>query len=238
MEGRKTVGLAARDTTGFLSPYSFNLRKTGAEDVVLKVLCCGIDHRDLHQMRNEIHGTKYPLVPGHEVVGEVVELGSEVKKLKVGDKVGVGCIIWACGKCCSCKSNLEQYCSQKIFTVNGTYEDGTPTHGGFSSAMKMCLDYILDTVPALHPLRSYLPVLKINNIILCNIWKKNTSGSFIGSIIEETQEILEFQAEKGLTTMIEILRAGYVNEASERIERNDVRYRFVLDLDLAGSNLK
>ncbi|EXB59533.1 putative cinnamyl alcohol dehydrogenase [Morus notabilis] len=211
MEGRKTVGLAARDTTGFLSPYSFNLRKTGAEDVVLKVLCCGIDHRDLHQMRNEIHGTKYPLVPGHEVVGEVVELGSEVKKLKVGDKVGVGCIIWACGKCCSCKSNLEQYCSQKIFTVNGTYEDGTPTHGGFSSAM-----------------------VELKIIIR----KKNTSGSFIGSIIEETQEILEFQAEKGLTTMIEILRAGYVNEASERIERNDVRYRFVLDLDLAGSNLK
>lgn len=64
-----------------------------------------------------------------------MELGSEVKKFKVGDKVGVGCMIWSCGKCSACKSNSEQYCSQKILTVNGKYEDGTPTHGGFSSAM-------------------------------------------------------------------------------------------------------
>ena len=69
------------------------------------------------------------------MVGEVVELGSEVKKFKVGDKVGVGCIVWSCGECSSCQHKLEQYCSKKVPTVNGTYQDGTPTHGGFSSAM-------------------------------------------------------------------------------------------------------
>ena len=71
----------------------------------------------------------------HEVVGEVVELGLNVKKFRVGDKVGVGCIIGSCKECPSCQSNQEQYCLKKIFTVNGTYEDGSPTHGGFSSYM-------------------------------------------------------------------------------------------------------
>ncbi|KAK7815068.1 putative cinnamyl alcohol dehydrogenase 7/8 [Quercus suber] len=319
MEGRKVIGWAARDQSGHLSPYSFTLRKTGPEDVVFKVLYCGMDHTDLHQMRNEIHSTNYPLVPGHEVVGEVVELGSEVKKFRVGDVVGVGCIVGSCGECFSCKSNIEQYCNNRIFTYNGTYKDGRPTQGGFSSAMVVhqksdkvvkagilglggvghlgvliakamghhvtvisssdkkrvealehlgaddflvssnsaemeqavnSLDYILDTVPAVHPLQSYLSLLNVDGkLILVGavpnpmqfdsvdliLGKKTISGSFIGSI-EETQEILEFWAEKGLTSMIEVVKMDYANEAFERMERNDVRYRFVLDV--AGSNME
>nr|XP_015890257.2 cinnamyl alcohol dehydrogenase 1-like [Ziziphus jujuba var. spinosa] len=352
MEGRRVVGLAARDKSGVLSPYSYNLRKTGPEDVVLKVLYCGVDHTDLHQMRNEIHNTNYPLVPGHEIVGEVLELGSEAKKFKVGDKVGVGCIIGSCGECSFCKSNMEQYCHKKILTINDTDIDGSPTRGGFSSAMVvhqkfvvripeklapeqaaplLCggvtaysplkqfnrsdkvisagilglggvghmgakiakamghnvtvisssdkkreealkhlgadaflvssntaemaeaantLDYILDTVPAYHPLGPYLSLLKPDGRLIIVgavpqplqvdavdliLGKKSISGSFIGSM-EETQEILEFWAEKGLTTMIEIVKMDYVNEAFERMERNDVRYRFVLDV--AGSVLE
>lgn len=352
MEGRKVIGWAARDQSGHLSPYSFTLRETGPEDVVFKVLYCGMDHTDLHQMRNEIHSTNYPLVPGHEVVGEVVELGSEVKKFRVGDVVGVGCIVGSCGECFSCKSNIEQYCNNRIFTYNGTYKDGRPTQGGFSSAMVvhqkfvvgipkklapeqaaplLCagvtpysplkqfnrsdkvvkagilglggvghlgvliakamghhvtvisssdkkrvealehlgaddflvssnsaemeqavnsLDYILDTVPAVHPLQSYLSLLNVDGkLILVGavpnpmqfdsvdliLGKKTISGSFIGSI-EETQEILEFWAEKGLTSMIEVVKMDYTNEAFERMEGNDVRYRFVLDV--AGSNME
>ncbi|PON35343.1 Alcohol dehydrogenase superfamily, zinc-type [Parasponia andersonii] len=353
MEGRRAIGWAARDTSGLLSPYSFNLRKTGPEDVVLKVLYCGIDHTDLHQMRNEIPSTIYPLVPGHEVVGEIAELGSEVKIFRVGDKVGVGCIIGSCGECSSCKSNKENYCTNKIFTVNGTYQDGTPTHGGFSSAMVvhqkfvvripeklapeqvaplLCagvtaysplkqffngsnkvlrvgilglggvghlgviiakamghhvsvisssgnkkeealeylgadsflvssdsaemeaaagsLDYILDTVPALHNIQACLSLLKIEGRLVIVgaspqplqfiasdliVGKKTIGGSFIGSM-EETEELLEFWAEKGLTTMIEVAKMDYVNKAFERMERNDVRYRFVLDV--AGSKLE
>ncbi|CAK9167107.1 unnamed protein product [Ilex paraguariensis] len=135
MDGRKVIGWAARDTSGFLSPYSFHLRKTGPEDVLFRVLYCGIDHTDLHQMRSEIHTTNYPLVPGHEGVGEVVELGSKVGKFGIGDVVGVGCIVGSCGECLPCKSNMEPYCSNKIFTYNGVYYDGRPTQGGYSSAM-------------------------------------------------------------------------------------------------------
>nr|XP_011463717.1 PREDICTED: cinnamyl alcohol dehydrogenase 1-like [Fragaria vesca subsp. vesca] len=327
-------------------------RKMGSEDVVLKVLYCGVDHTDLHQMRNEIHSTNYPLVPGHEVVGEVVELGSEVKKFRVGDIVGVGCIVGSCGECLYCQSNMEQYCPRTIFTINGTNNDGSPTHGGFSSAMVvhqrfvvripgklapeqaaplLCagvtaysplkqfmgynrvvrggilglggvghlgviiakamghhvtvisssdrkrdealdilgadafivssneaemegaassLDYILDTVPAFHPLHPYLSLLKVVGKLIVVaavpqplqfdaadiiLGKRSISGSFIGSM-EETQEILDFWADKDLTTMIEIVKMDYANKAFERMERNDVRFRFVLDV--GGSNLE
>ncbi|KAK3007748.1 hypothetical protein RJ639_013484, partial [Escallonia herrerae] len=136
MEGRKVNAWAARDESAILSPYSFHLsRKTCPEDVVSRVLFCGIDHTDLHQMRSEIHTTSYPLVPAHEVVGEVVELGSNVSKMAVGDTVGVGCIVGSCGECSSCKSSIENYCSNRIFTYNDIYKGGRPTQGGFSSAM-------------------------------------------------------------------------------------------------------
>lgn len=71
----------------------------------------------------------------HEVVGDVVEVGSEVNKFEIGDKVGVGCIISSCGNCLACKSNTEQYCNERVLTYAGIYKDGTPTQGGFSSAM-------------------------------------------------------------------------------------------------------
>ncbi|KAK6237691.1 hypothetical protein QUC31_003160 [Theobroma cacao] len=348
MEGRRVIGLAARDESGHLSPYSFTLRKTGPEDVVLKVLYCGVDHTDLHQMRSEIFPINYPLVPGHEVVGEVVELGSEAKKFKLGDKVGVGCMISSCGKCMACESNSEQYCSERILTYGGTNKDGTPTQGGFSSAMVvhqkfvvkipeklapeqaaplLCagvtaysplkqfynpdkaikaeilglggvghlgvliakamghhvtvisssenkrvealeqlgadaflvssnaaemegaansLDYILDTVPALHPLGPYISLLKVAGKLifvgvatkpLCFntehllLGTKSLTGSFIGSM-EETQEILDFWSEKALTSMIEVVKADYINKAFEKMERNEVRKTGVEDVML------
>nr|AFP47215.1 truncated cinnamyl alcohol dehydrogenase 2 [Zea mays] len=124
---RKVVGWAARDATGHLSPYSYTLRNTGPEDVVVKVLYCGICHTDIHQAKNHLGASKYPMVPGHEVVGEVVEVGPEVAKYGVGDVVGVGVIVGCCRECSPCKANVEQYCNKKIWSYNDVYTDGRPT---------------------------------------------------------------------------------------------------------------
>nr|GMC57295.1 8-hydroxygeraniol dehydrogenase-like [Ipomoea batatas] len=93
---------------------------------------CGICHSDLHQMKNEWGNTVYPLVPGHEIVGVVTEIGSKVEKFKVGDKIGVGCLVGSCRKCEQCESDQENYCPQLILTYNAS---GTVTFGGYSDIM-------------------------------------------------------------------------------------------------------
>lgn len=131
----KAFGWAARDTSGVLSPFNFSRRLTGEKDVQFKVMYCGICHSDLHQLKNEWGNSKYPIVPGHEVVGIVTEVGSKVQKFKVGDKVGVGCMVGSCRKCENCDNDLENYCPRQIPTYNGYYTDGTLTFGGYSDIM-------------------------------------------------------------------------------------------------------
>ncbi|XP_068325051.1 cinnamyl alcohol dehydrogenase 1 [Pyrus communis] len=348
---RKTTGWAARDSSGILSPYTYNIRNTGPEDVYVKVLCCGVCHSDLHQIKNDLGMSNYPMVPGHEVVGEVVEVGSDVTKFRAGDVVGVGLLVGCCRNCSPCKTDNEQYCNKKIWSYNDTYTDGKTTQGGFAGALVadqkfvvkipegmvpeqaaplLCagvtvysplrhfglnvsgltggilglggvghmgvkiakamghhvtvisssdkkreealehvgadaflvssdatkmqeaadsLDYIIDTVPVGHPLEPYLSLLKLDGkLILMGVintplqfvspmvmlGRKKITGSFVGSM-KETEEMLEFCKEKGLTSMTEVVKMDYVNTAFERLEKNDVRYRFVVDV--AGSNL-
>ncbi|KAG2704603.1 hypothetical protein I3843_05G011300 [Carya illinoinensis] len=348
---RTTTGWAARDPSGILSPYTYTLRNTGPEDVYIKVLCCGVCHSDVHQIKNDLGMSNYPMVPGHEVVGEVLEVGSAVTNFKVGDTVGVGAIVGCCRNCPPCKADVEQYCNKKIWSYNDVYTDGKPTQGGFAGAMVveqkfvvkipdglepeqaaplLCagvtvysplnhfglkqsglrggilglggvghmgvkiakamghhvtvisssdkkreeamehlgadeylvssdstrmqeaadsLDYIIDTVPVFHPLEPYLSLLKLDGkLILMGVintplqflspvvmlGRKSITGSFVGSM-KETEEMLEFCKEKGLNSMIEVVKMDYVNKAIERLEKNDVRYRFVVDV--AGSNL-
>ncbi|KAJ8450977.1 hypothetical protein Cgig2_032602 [Carnegiea gigantea] len=348
---RVITGWAAKDPSGFLSPYSFSLRKIGEEDVYIKVLCCGICHTDIHQIKNELRMSGYPMVPGHELVGEVVEVGSGVSKFRKGDRVGVGLIVGCCRSCIPCQQEEEQYCSKKIWTYNDVYTDGKPTQGGFASHMVvdqkfvvkipdgmaseqaaplLCagvtvysplkhfglnksglrggilglggvghmgvkiakamghhvtvisssdkkrgealdhlgadefvvssnaekmqeladsLDYIIDTVPVFHPLDPYLALLRLNGKLILNgvintplqfvtpmvmLGRRSITGSFIGSM-KETEEMLEFCKEKGLKSQIEIVKMDYINQAMERLEKNNVRYRFVVDV--AGSNL-
>ncbi|XP_010519292.1 PREDICTED: cinnamyl alcohol dehydrogenase 4 [Tarenaya hassleriana] len=348
---KKTIGWAARDPSGILSPYNYTLRNTGEEDVYIKVICCGICHTDIHQIKNDLGMSNYPMVPGHEVVGEVLEVGSGVSKFTVGDIVGVGVIVGCCGSCRPCNSDLEQYCSKKIWSYNDVYTDGKPTQGGFAESMivhqkfvvkipegmaaeqaapLLCagltvyspishfglkrsglrggilglggvghmgvkiakamghhvtvisssdkkkeealdhlgaddyvvssdeaamqrvsdsLDYIIDTVPVFHPLEPYLSLLKLDGkLILMGVintplqfmtpvvmlGRKVISGSFIGSM-KETEEMLQFCKEKGLTSTIEVVKMEEVNTAFHRLEKNDVRYRFVVDV--AGSKL-
>ncbi|XP_059307368.1 8-hydroxygeraniol dehydrogenase-like [Lycium ferocissimum] len=131
----KAFGWAARDTSGVLSPFNFSRRVTGEKDVQFKVLYCGICHSDLHQLKNEWGNSKYPIVPGHEVVGIVTEVGSKVEKFKVGDKVGVGCMVGSCRECENCNVDLENYCPRQIPTYNAYNSDGTLTFGGYSDIM-------------------------------------------------------------------------------------------------------
>ncbi|OAY33506.1 probable mannitol dehydrogenase [Manihot esculenta] len=154
----KAFGWAARDESGHLSPFLFSRRDTGDEDVRFKVLYCGICHSDLHNLKNDWGFSVYPMVPGHEIVGEVTEVGSKVKKVKVGDKVGVGCLVGACHSCDNCNRDLENYCPKMIFTYNSIYHDGTITYGGYSDHMVADQRYIVN-FPANLPLDAGAPLL-------------------------------------------------------------------------------
>jgi len=344
----EAFGLAARDTSGVLSPFKFSRRATGEKDVAFKVMYCGICHSDLHCVKNEWGFTAYPIVPGHEIVGVVTEVGSKVTKFKVGDKVGVGCMVGSCRSCDNCDKDLENYCPKSILTYNGIYPaDGTITYGGYSNLMVsdehfvcrwpdnlpldsgaplLCagittysplryfgldkpgmhvgvvglgglghvavkfakafgvkvtvistspnkkkeamenlgvdsflvsrdadqmkaavgtLDGIIDTVSAMHPLLPLLGLLKSHGkLVLVGapekplelpvfpllMGRKIVAGSGIGGM-KETQEMLDFAAKHNVTADVEVVPVDYVNTAMERLQKADVRYRFVLDIE-------
>ncbi|KAG6660804.1 hypothetical protein CIPAW_03G130200 [Carya illinoinensis] len=313
---QKAFGWAARDSSGVLSPFHFSRRENGEEDVTIKILYCGVCHSDLHIVKNDWGFTRFPVVPGHEIVGVVTKTGKNVKKFKVGDRVGVGVLVGSCKKCDSCQQDLENYCPQVIFTYNSLYHDGTITYGGYSDAvvveecyvlrfpdnlppdaglgglghvavkfgkafglrvtvistspkkedeainrlgadaflvssdpakMKVAMgtmDYIIDTVSAVHALAPLLGLLKLNGklvtlglpdkplelpIFPLVLGRKLVGGSDVGGM-KETQEMLDFCAEHGITADIELIRMENVNMAMERLAKSDVRYRFVIDV--------
>ncbi|KAL3527267.1 hypothetical protein ACH5RR_011923 [Cinchona calisaya] len=154
----KAFGWAARDSSGQLSPFNFSRRETGEHDVQFKVLYCGICHSDLHMVKNEWGMTKYPIVPGHEIVGVVTEVGSRVEKVKVGDKVGVGCLVGSCRNCDMCSQDLENYCPGEILTYSATYTDGTITYGGYSDLM-VADEHFVIRWPENFPLDAGAPLL-------------------------------------------------------------------------------
>ncbi|KAI3464779.1 hypothetical protein Pfo_021442 [Paulownia fortunei] len=154
----KAFGWAARDTSGVLSPFKFSRRATRGRDVQFKILYCGICHSDLHLAKNDLGFSIYPLVPGHEIVGVVTEVGSKVRKVKVGDKVGVGCMVRSCRKCDQCVNNLENYCPQPVFTYNSIDTDGTVTYGGYSNIM-VADEHFIIRWPENLPLDSGAPLL-------------------------------------------------------------------------------
>ena len=337
---------AATAATSPLVPYQFERRSVGAHDVQIEIAYCGICHSDIHQVRDEWGGSKYPMVPGHEIVGHVTAVGAHVKKFKVGDLAGVGCLVDSCRTCPSCERQLEQFCQKgAAFSYNSTEMDRvTPTQGGYSSAIVtdeafvlsispkldlaavaplLCagittysplrhwktkagdkvgvvglgglghmavklaaamgaevtmlstskskeadarklgaqhfgltsddetfkrlagqFDLIIDTISAPHDYNKYLGLLRIEGaMVLLGVppeptpvaagslifGRRTLSGSLIGGIAE-TQEMLDFCAEHGIVSDIELIPVQQVNEAYERMMKNDVRYRFVLDL--------
>ncbi|WP_026602399.1 NAD(P)-dependent alcohol dehydrogenase [Methylomonas sp. 11b] len=342
----KTVGYAAYNPQTPLRSFHFERRQPGPEDVRIEILYCGVCHSDLHQVRNEWRGTTFPIVPGHEIVGKVVEVGSQVTNFKLGDLAGVGCMVDSCGVCPDCQDHQEQFCDHTIFTYNSPDKHtGKMTYGGYSNqivvdqgfvlhvsdklelsavAPLLCagittysplrhwkigkghkvgivglgglghmglkfahafgaevvlfttspgkeadakrlgasevviskhademekhlnsFDFILNTVAAQHDLDQYLSLLKrdgtmclvgvpsephpspnVGNLIFR---RRALAGSLIGGI-RETQEMLDFCAEHGIVSDIELIPMAGINDAYQRMLKSDVKYRFVIDM--------
>jgi D-arabinose 1-dehydrogenase-like Zn-dependent alcohol dehydrogenase len=151
-------GWAARDASGHLSPFSFKRREPGPKDVVFDVKYCGICHSDLHQIKNEWGASDYPMVPGHEIIGIVTKVGSEVTKFKPGDRVGVGCLVDSCMDCDACHKGLENYCPKMVWSYNSKGFDGHPTQGGYSNVMVVKEHFALK-VPENLPMDAAAPLL-------------------------------------------------------------------------------
>jgi uncharacterized zinc-type alcohol dehydrogenase-like protein len=156
----KTKGYAAQKAGAQLTPWSFERRDVGEHDVQLDILYCGVCHSDIHQVRDEWGNSIFPMVPGHEIVGRVTHTGNHVNKFKVGDLVGVGCMVDSCKHCDNCENGLEQYCSNgNSPTYNGYEQDmKTPTFGGYSKMVVVNEDFVLHVSDKL-PLESIAPLL-------------------------------------------------------------------------------
>jgi len=146
-----TKAFAALSPSGSLGPFELNRREVGPHDVLIEIAYCGVCHTDIHQVRNEWGGSNFPMVPGHEIVGIVAQVGAQVKGFKAGDTAGVGCLVNSCRTCSSCAHNLEQFCEVgAAFTYNGTEMDRTtPTYGGYSSRIVVDEAFVLRVSPKL-----------------------------------------------------------------------------------------
>lgn len=130
--------------TSPLEKLTIQRRAVGQHDIKIDIAYCGVCHSDIHQVRSEWEGTQYPCVPGHEIVGRVSEIGEHVSKFKIGDLVGVGCIVDSCRHCTDCEEGLENYCDNMV----GTYNFPTPdapgyTMGGYSQYIVVDENYVL-----------------------------------------------------------------------------------------------
>ncbi|WP_462177347.1 NAD(P)-dependent alcohol dehydrogenase [Pseudoalteromonas gelatinilytica] len=156
----KTVGYAAHDSEKPLEPYHFERRALRDEDVSIEILYCGVCHSDLHTAENDWGWTQYPVVPGHEIVGRVLEVGSGVTKYKVGDNVAVGCMVDSCLSCDQCHHGEEQFCREGMV---GTYSgqdriSGELTQGGYSKHIVVREEFVL-SVPKGLDLAKCAPIL-------------------------------------------------------------------------------
>ncbi len=140
----KTIGYAAHHHNTPLVPFSFERRTPDANDVQIDILYCGVCHSDIHQTRDEWGNATFPMVPGHEIVGKVSAIGGAVTKFKIGDRVGVGCLVGSCGECDDCHDHLEQYCNQAEFTYNSPDKhSGGSNYGGYSKHIVVNQDFVL-----------------------------------------------------------------------------------------------
>ena len=137
-------GYAAQSPTTDLTPWNFERRELGPNDVQINIAYCGVCHSDLHQIKNDWFPGIFPMVPGHEIVGTIIKTGSSVKKFKIGELAGVGCMVDSCKICDNCKDGIEQYCENgNVGTYNATGKDGVPTYGGYSDNIVVNEDFVL-----------------------------------------------------------------------------------------------
>lgn len=148
----KARGYAAYDAKPPLRTFNFERRDPGAQDVQIEILYCGVCHTDVHQARNEWGGSVFPMVPGHEIVGRVVQVGSAVSGFKTGDLAGVGCMVDACRTCPECQDGLEQYCDHTVYTYNSPdRHTGQVTYGGYSNLIVVDQHFVLRISDKLDP---------------------------------------------------------------------------------------
>jgi alcohol dehydrogenase (NADP+) len=148
-----TKAYSTASATSPLGAAVIERRVPTATDVQIQILYCGVCHSDLHFARDEWHFTQYPAVPGHEIVGRVTAVGGGVKKFKVGDSVGVGCLVDSCRTCANCKTGLEQFCDNGMVMTYGSVDKhlGTPTLGGYSQSIVVTEDFVLRLPANLDP---------------------------------------------------------------------------------------
>jgi len=146
-----TKAYAAPAAAQPLGPFELDRRAVGPHDVLIEIAFCGVCHTDIHQVRDEWGGAAFPMVPGHEIVGRVAEVGAEVKGFKPGDLAGIGCMVDSCRVCPSCRRDLEQFCEKgAAFTYNGTEMDrSTRTYGGYASRIVVSEAFVLHISPKL-----------------------------------------------------------------------------------------
>ncbi|MBB6367466.1 putative zinc-type alcohol dehydrogenase-like protein [Xanthomonas sacchari] len=147
------VGFAARSASGPLERFAFERRVPRADDVVIDILYCGVCHTDLHLAQNHGGFTMYPIVPGHEIIGRVREVGTGVARVKVDDMVGVGCMVDSCRHCQPCLKGWEQDCVEgATFTYNSVdRHDGSTTYGGYSESIVVSEAFVLSLPDGLDP---------------------------------------------------------------------------------------
>src|SRR5450830_669422 len=149
----KAIGYAAKHSFSSLKPYEFERNEPLENEVQIQIAYCGVCHSDVHQVKNEWKNTIYPCLPGHEIIGRVQKIGSKVTKFKVGDRVGVGCMVDSCHVCDSCKDGLEQYCESEVgflATYNSNQHKPSKerhTYGGYSDSIVVREDF-LSRIPA------------------------------------------------------------------------------------------
>ncbi|MGA7935661.1 MAG: NAD(P)-dependent alcohol dehydrogenase [Kovacikia sp.] len=151
----KVFGFGLQSADGLLGPVTFERKDLQAGEVAIKITHCGVCHSDLHQARNDWGNTRYPCVPGHEIIGVVSAVGDGVTKFKAGDRVGVGCMVNSCQVCDPCKSGEENYCSGPkscTLTYNGSkIPDGNNTYGGYTTDIIVREEFVLRVPDALDP---------------------------------------------------------------------------------------
>lgn len=139
----QSKGYAAQNETTDLAPWNFERREVGAHDVLIEILYCGVCHSDLHAIKNDWFPGIFPMVPGHEIVGRITEVGAHVKKFKAGDLAGVGVMVDSCGHCEDCNHEHEQFCAEGTQTYNNLGKDQLPAYGGYSNNIVVKEDFAL-----------------------------------------------------------------------------------------------
>lgn len=155
-------GYAVAHKDDSFKPFSFSRHAMGEGDILIEILYAGICHSDIHSVRSEWHEGIYPMVPGHEIAGRVVAVGSKVTKFKVGDYAGVGCMVNSCGECEACKKSQEQFCENGkmvlTYDCKDCFHDNEPTYGGYSNNIVVSEKFAV-CVPQNAPLDKVAPLL-------------------------------------------------------------------------------